>query len=190
MTNAVIEKLAPNLRSPIVNAPSTKAGRYLFRGELGLKYPDSVAGEIRPPLVKVDQVIFTTDGDSINFLACRGDTLAYLEDLIETTGSFLSPTGKYFFFASNVSLDKKFKLERGGATFYVLPLDEATVYNELLDVLYIERSDLKKLSSEAKVDAIAETAFTANFDGNFKLSTWEVATAEMGPTKVVENRPV
>jgi hypothetical protein len=76
-----------------------------------------------------------------------------------------------------------------GAMFYVLPIDEATVYNELLDLLYLERNDLKKLDTAAKLDAIADAAI--KFDITFDTITYSEGLALMGPVRNPnENRPV
>ena len=76
-----------------------------------------------------------------------------------------------------------------GATFYVLPIDEATVYNELLDLLYLERIDLKRLDSAGKVNKIAETAL--KFSDTFPTLSYEEGLAVMGPVRNPnENRPV
>jgi hypothetical protein len=190
MTNAVIQNLTGKLLSPIVNAPIGKGDRYAFRGELGLKFPASIAGEARPPEIKADQVIIAIEGDKIVLLALHLDTLAHLDLVIATLGEFLSPSGKFFIFAGNVDLSKKYQVSKGGFDFNVLPLDEATVYNELLDLLYLERGDLKKMSSEGKVDAILESAVKTSFSGNFPVIPYEQAIAELGPIKIKENRPV
>jgi hypothetical protein len=42
--------------------------------------------------------------------------------------------------------------------FYVLPIDESTVYNELLDLLYLEKTELKKLDTAGKTDRVADAA--------------------------------
>lgn len=176
------------LLSPTFSGPTRKADRYGFRGELGLKFPPSLAGEKRPPEIKADQVILAVEGEAVVFLTLHLDSLADLELVRETFGAALVPEGRYFIFAGNVDLAKKYRLELGGATFFVLPLDEATVYNEILDLLYVERGDLKKLGNDAKIDAIVEAA--AKFAGGFPLTPYPQALAEMGPVKVVENRPV
>jgi hypothetical protein len=73
--------------------------------------------------------------------------------------------------------------------FYVLPIDGATVYNELLDLLYIERNDLKKLDTAGKLDAIADKAL--KFTGTFEEITFQEGLKRMGPVRNPnENRPV
>ena len=73
--------------------------------------------------------------------------------------------------------------------FYVLPIDEGTVYNELLELLYLERNDLKKLDTAAKLDKIADAA--AKYDVTFDTITYAEGLTLMGPVRNPnENRPV
>jgi hypothetical protein len=188
MTTPLFSALEGKLLSPTFSGPTQKTNRYGFRGELGLKFPPSLAGEKRPPEVKADQVIFAAEGDSLVFLTLHIASLAHLDLVRETFGAALTPAGKYYIFAGNVDISKKYQIDIEGVTFYILPLDEATVYNEILDQLYLEKSDLKKLSNEGKIDAIVEAA--GNSRGGFSSTPYAQALAEMGPVKVADNRPV
>jgi len=181
-------KLGERLLSPIVDGPTKVAGRYAYRGEFALKLAPSTAGEKRPPEVKADQMILAADGDKLSFFACHVDSLAYLELVMENFGDLFTPTGRYFLFAGNIDISKKYLIDMGGIAFNVLPLDEATVYNELLDLFYLEKSDLKKMNGEEKVDAIVNAS--KGFNGKFPATPFAQAVAEMGPIKVAENRPV
>lgn len=181
-------KLGERLLSPIVDGPTKVAGRYAYRGEFALKLAPSTAGEKRPPEVKADQMILAADGDKLSFFACHVDSLAYLELVMENFGELFTPAGRYFLFAGNIDISKKYLIDMGGIPFNVLPLDEATVYNELLDLFYLEKSDLKKMNGEEKVDAIVNAS--KGFNGKFPATPFAQAVAEMGPIKVAENRPV
>lgn len=185
---SLFSSLDGKLLSPTFSGPTTRAQRFGFRGELGLKFPPSVAGEKRPPEIKADQVILAAEGDALSFLALHVDSLGHLDLVRETFAGALVPSGKYFIFAGNVDISKKYLLEFDGVPVHVLPLDEATVYNELLDLLYLEKNDLKKLSGEAKIDAIVDAA--SGYSGGFPRIDYALALAEMGPVKVAENRPV
>lgn len=180
--------LEGKLLSPTFSGPTQKANRFGFRGELGLKFPPSVAGEKRPPEIKADQVIFAAEGEQVVFLTLHLDSLGHLDLVRETFGSALTAGGKYFIFAGNVDISKKYQLDLDGITFYVLPLDEATVYNELLDLLYLDRGDMKRLAGEAKIDAIVQAAQSG--PSGFPATPYAQALAEMGPVKVADNRPV
>lgn len=178
------------LLSPVFKGAIGTAGRVGFRGEIALKFPHLMADEKRPPEIKLDQVMTVTDAGAttIPFLAGFAVSVEHLKLLCEVLGDKLSASGKYFFFAGNLDISKRYQIAYGGATFWVLPLDEATVYNELLELFHIERGDLKKLDTGGKLNAVAEAA--ARFNGKFEAISFDDAVKTMGPIKVKENRPV
>ena len=116
-------------------------------------------------------------------------SFAYLKEVAEVLGDTLSAGGKYFLFCNNIDLSKKYQVPYKGAMFYVLPIDESTVYNELLDLLYLEKNDLKKKDTAGKLDAVADAAL--KYDVTFDTITYEEGLALMGPVRNPnENRPV
>lgn len=177
------------LLSPVFKG-QTKPGYFGFRGEVALKFAQQFSDEARPPETRFDQVmIVTQEGDpTIQFLAGVALSLEHMKLLCEVLEGKLSPTGKYFFFAGNLPIDKKFQISYGGATFWVLPLDEATVYNELRDMFMIDRGDLKKMDTAGKLQIVADAA--ASFDEKFPEISYEEGLQVMGPIKIPENRPV
>jgi len=181
-------KQQERLLSAVFSGATQTAGRMGFRGELALKFAVSTAGEKRPPEIKAEQVLLTAEGADIGFLACFVDSLAYLQALVEVMGAFLVPEGKYFLFAGNIDISKRYTIDMGKLRFYVLPLDEATVYNELLELLYLERGDLKRLGNGEKLDVIATAA--AGFTGEFEPIPFAQGLQVMGEVKQPENRPV
>jgi hypothetical protein len=179
---------AERLLSPVCKGATKKAGRFGFRGEIALKLAESTAGEKRPPEVKTDQVFMTTEGDKVTFYASYVDSIESLGLIADMLEPWLAADGKYFVWASNIDLLKKYEVAMKGATFYAFPLDEGTVYNELLDLLYLEKGDLKKASMEEKLDILTDTA--KNYKGGLPKAGFEQVVAEMGPVKVYDNRPV
>lgn len=179
------------LLNSVLKAATHKPGRFGFRGDIALKFQVKKADEARPPEISSDQVIAVAQaGEStIPFLACFLLSFEYLKMLAEVLGDTLSPKGKYFLFVDNIDISKKYQCEYGGATFYILPIDESTVYNELLQLLYIDKGDLKKLDTAGKTDAVADKA--AGFSDSFPKITYEEGLALMGPVRnLYENRPV
>lgn len=178
------------LLSPVYKGETTKPGRFGFRGEVALEIQKALADEKRPPEIKLDQVMMVANAGeaTIPFMAGFAPSLAHLKLVCEHFGDTLSPTGKYFFFAGNLDISKKFQIAYGGATFWVMPLDEATVYNELLDMFRMEKSALKKLDTAGKLDAIADKA--ASFNEKWTAISFEEGLKIMGPIKIRENRPV
>ena len=167
-----------------------KPGVFGFRGEIALKFADKLSDEARPPEIKLDQVMMSAaaGAPTISFLAAFGLSLEYLRLLCEVLGDKLGADGKYFYFAGNLDISRKYQISYGGATFWVLPLDEATVYNELLDEFRIEKSDLKKLDTAGKLRVISDKA--TEFSETWTSIGFDEALKIMGPIKVKENRPV
>ena len=179
------------LLNSVLKGPTRKAGRIGFRGDLALKFQAKMADEARPPEISCEQVIAAAhEGEShVGFLAGFLLSFEYLALLAEVLGDALSPRGKYILFCDNIDISKRYQVEYGGASFYVLPIDEATVYNETLQLLYLEKNDLKKLDTAGKVDAIVDKAMS--FGPSFPKITFEEGCKLMGPVRnVYENRPV
>lgn len=175
----------------VFKGPTHTADRVGFRGDIALKFAQQFADEARPPEISMDQVIAAAhEGEQqIPFLTGFLLSFEYLKLLADVLGEALSPTGKYFLFCDNIDLSKKYQVQYGGATFYILPIDEATVYNELLELLYLEKTELKKFDTAGKVDAVADAAL--KFTGKFPEITFEEGLKLMGPIRnLYENRPV
>lgn len=179
------------LTNNVFKGPTSRPGRFGFRGDLALKFAAQFADEKRPPEITADQVIAAADPGQpcVTFLSGFLLSFEYLKLVAEGLGDLLSPHGRYILFCDNVDLSQRYCVDYGGANFHVLPIDEATVYNELLDLLRLEKSDLKKLDGGAKIDAIADAA--ARFTENFPRISYEQGLASMGPVRnMYENRPV
>lgn len=179
------------LFNPVYKGPLPTPGLYGFRGELALKFAPKLADEARPPEILAEQVMIVaeTGKPTIPFLCAYLLSFEYLKPLVEALGDALDASGKYFLFCNNIDLSKRYQVPFGGATFQVLPIDESTAYNELLELLYLEKSDLKRLDTGAKLDAIC-TAATA-WTGKAPQISYEEGLALMGPVRNPnENRPV
>lgn len=179
------------LLNAVLKGATRKPGRFGFRGELALRFAAKMADEARPPELSCDQVIAVAQaGDrKLPFFAGYLLSFEHLLDVAETLGDTLSAGGKYFLFCNNIDLSKKYQVPLKGAMFYVLPIDEATVYNELLELLYLEKGELKKLDTAGKTDAVADAAL--KFDVTFDTITYEEGLKLMGPVRNPnENRPV
>jgi hypothetical protein len=179
------------LLNSVLKGPTKKAGRIGFRGDIALKFAAKRADEARPPEISSDQVIAVANVGEPHLAFLTGFLLSfeYLSLLADVLGDLLAPAGKYFLFVDNIDISKKYQVEYGGATFYILPIDESTVYNELLQLLYIEKTELKKLDTAGKTDAIADKA--ATFSASFPKISYEEGLALMGPVRnIYENRPV
>lgn len=179
------------LLNPVLKAPTHQAGRFGFRGELALRFAPKLADEARPPELTCDQVMAIANAGQKHIPFFCGWLLSFesLKDLAEALGDTLSAGGKYFVYCDNIDLSKKYQVPYKGALFYVLPILESTVYNEMLELLYLEKNDLKKKDTAGKLDAVANAAL--KFDVTFDTITYEEGLKLMGPVRNPnENRPV
>jgi hypothetical protein len=137
------------LLNSVLKGATHQPGRFGFRGDIALKFQAKLADEARPPEVSAEQVIAVAHAGEPHLAVLAGFLLS-LESLKlvgEVLGELLAPQGKYFFFVDNIDISKKYSIDYAGVTFHILPIDEATVYNELLELLYLEKTELKKLDT-------------------------------------------
>ncbi|MEK8033368.1 hypothetical protein AACH06_21325 [Ideonella sp. DXS29W] len=179
------------LLNSVLKGATKKPGRVGFRGDIALKFAAKMADEARPPEISSDQVIAAAHaGDGhIAFFAGFLLSFEYLALLADVLGDGLSPQGRYFVYCDNIDLSTRYHVDYGGATFHVLPIDEATVYNEILELLYLEKNELKRLDTAGKVDAIVDKAM--GFAQSFPKISYEEGLKRMGPVRdLYANRPV
>ena len=179
------------MQNPVFKAATGETGRFGFRGEIAIKFTPPHGDAPRPAELTADQVIAVAqEGKSgIDFMAAYLLSFESLKPLADAMGPTLNAEGKYFLFCDNIDFSKRYQVPYSGVTFYVLPLSESTVYNEILDLLSLERSDLKRLDSAGKVNRIADSAM--KFSGTFPSMSYEEGLSLMGPVRNPnEGRPV
>ncbi|HET7544781.1 MAG TPA: hypothetical protein VFK05_33165 [Polyangiaceae bacterium] len=178
------------LLNSMVHSPSSKApSRTLYRGDLAVKFAPTTEREKKPPELKVEQVLLAEDAGTLQFFAAYMLSFESLGPLAEVLGDSLTPDGKYFAYCNNIDLSSTYEVPMGKATFYVFPLDESSVFNELHELLKLDRNTLKKLGVVEKVDAIASAAL--KFNKRYERISYERGLELMGPVRDPgENRPV
>ncbi|AMA60231.1 hypothetical protein [Bradyrhizobium sp. CCGE-LA001] len=179
------------LLNAVLKAGTTKPGRFGFRGDIALKFQTQVADEKRPPDYSIEQVLtIAQEGEStIPVLAGYLHSLAYLSDVVDVLDHALSPEGRYFIFCNNIDLLAKYQIELGDIIFNVLPCDESTVWKELLDLIGIDKNDIKNLNAGGKLDYVLDAAKSLHI--SYDQISYEAGLERMSPVKNRnENRPV
>ena len=179
------------LLNAVFKGPTTKPGRFGFRGEIALMFQTQVADEKRPPDYSIEQVLTVVDEGkpTIPVLVGYLHSFAYFGDLIKVMGDLLSPSGTYLLFCNNIDLLAKYRVSVNGITFQVLPCDESTVWKEVLDLMSIDKNDIKKLDSAGKLDYVLDAV--AGLDASYEPISIEQGLELMEPVKNRnENRPV
>ena len=179
------------LLNAVLKSPTTKPGRFGFRGDIALKFQAQVADEKRPPDFSIEQVFtIAKEGETtIPILAGYLHSFAYLEAVTEVLEGLLSPGGTYYMYCNNIDLLAKYRVTLGGVTFSILPCDESTVWKEMLELMSIDKNDIKKLDTAGKLDYLLDAAVSV--ETKYESITYEQGLALMEPVKNRnENRPV
>ena len=179
------------LLNAVFKGPTTKPGRFGFRGDIALKFQTQLADEKRPPEFSMEQVLTVVqEGEStIPILVGYIHSFAYLSTLSEVLDGLLTPGGTYFVFCNNIDLLAKYRVTIKGITYFVLPCDESTVWKEMMDLMSIDKNDVKKLNTAGKLDHLLDAAI--GFSENYEAISFEEGVARMEPVKNRnENRPV
>lgn len=156
-----------NLEWQILFNGATGAFAYAYRGSLVVT-PGKVISDDRtlPPKEVIKQVILATNSDKIDFLACEVTSIDTFESFFEKYAPYFSSEGKYLLFICDINAKGKFVHQ--GITFYAYPLDESSVWNELLDFADLPKADLKKLSDKEKIDTIVKETLRTNLKNTDK----------------------
>lgn len=134
-------------------------GKAGYRGDLILVRGKLVGDKEMPPEVTAKQCV-AAGTDSFEFFAGSLEKVEHIKALLDAHGSILPESGKYFLFIINA--DQKMNVFYEGRTFHVYPLDESTVWNEMLDIAGLEKSDFKGLGGGEKVAMLANSAAKEN----------------------------
>lgn len=179
------------LLNAMLKSPTTKPRRFGFRGDVALKFQQQLADEKRPPEFSIEQVLtFARAGEpTIPILVGYLHSFEYLGVASEVLDGLVSEDGSYFFFCNNVDLLSKYCITLKGITYRVLPCDKSTVWKEILELVDIDKNDIRKLDTAGKLDYVLDAALGRVF--KFEVITYEEGLARMEPVKNRnENRPV
>jgi hypothetical protein len=110
----------------------------------------------KPPELLLRQTAILADSEKFIFVSGLFDELQHVPVFIEKYKSALTPETLALFFVENIATPMMLELE--GVTFKFVPYKEGMVWNETLELLYIEKADLKGQSAEDKVVTVYEAA--------------------------------
>ena len=145
-------------------APTHASGRFGFRGEIAITLD---------PLSNLEAVFAAAEGDdaALSFLAGSLTSYKQLPALVEAVGANLKPDGKYFIYVSDLERASRYSISFNGVPLTVLPIDDTSVYNELIDFLYLDKTKMKKFDTAQKIDSIVDAAI--NYDRTYEAISYE-----------------
>jgi hypothetical protein len=180
------------LHDAVLKEALPRAGTFGFRGDIALVFQEQFADEARPPEYCVEQVLAVTDVATGKIPVMVGylHNFAWLSDVGTVLGDLFEPTGTYVFFANNMDFLKKYRIAlTSDIMCYVLPLDESTVWKETLELVNVDKNDIKKLNGGEKLEYVLDKV--AAFKADYPQISYEEGVALMEPVRNRnENRPV
>lgn len=152
----------------VLGATST-SDLFAFRGDLILKEGEMRAGSDRaqdrkPPEFLLHQAAILTSSDKLVFVSGLLYELSTLALFVDKFKDDLTADTLVLLYVENIS--EKMVVEYDGFKYQLLPYVEGMVWNEMLEELYVEKSDLKGQSAEDKVVVAYDAAkdFTIKSD--------------------------
>ncbi len=142
----------------LVNGQTNTAGVYAYRGDLVLKLGalrEGTTHDFKPPEALLIHSALIVEKDKIKFINGLLPKLELLPLLVEKYKDDIAEDCIALIYVENIS--KALQVELEGIAYKLLPFKQGLVWNEILEELYIEKSELKGQSAEEKV-AIAYAA--------------------------------
>lgn len=152
------------------------SGRFGYRGALVITEGKVLSADKQlPPKATLKQAIMTANDSTIEFVSGELETLDHFVPFVEKYKDYLSKDGINILYI--IDLDKDVKVTYEGFTFYAFVLDESSVWNELLELADLPKSELKRLDAAEKIDAVADAVKDA------RISLPEVSADEFAALK-------
>ncbi|PLY05054.1 MAG: hypothetical protein C0625_13535 [Arcobacter sp.] len=134
-----------------------------YRGALIIEEGKQISPDrVLPPKIQARQVIMISD-EKIKFFSCELESFNHFLPMFERYKEFFSPEGMNLLYVTDLDGNGTFEYE--GIKFTAVMLDESSVWNELLEVAALEKSEMKRLKKqEEKIEALYAELLTADVE--------------------------
>ncbi len=130
-------------------------GLHGYRGALIVEEGKALSPDRKlPPKIQARQVIMISDSEVIKFFACELESFNDFAPMFEKYKDYFSLNSLNLLYVTDLEGNGTFEYE--GVKFTAFILDESSVWNELLELASLEKGDMKKLSSEEKIETLYE----------------------------------
>jgi hypothetical protein len=153
------------LLKPILKADSHVEGRFGFCGDISYDNPETILKDVF--------TVAESGKPAIGFLAGSIKEYETLPKLVETFGDALDGEGKYLVYVADIPLGCRWYMPIGAAKIFVVSFDETSVYNELIDIFYVDKVKLKKYDTSAKLDALADVGLKYSSVSDYQAISYE-----------------
>lgn len=142
-------------------------GLHGYRGALIVEAGKQLSPDRQlPPKIQARQVIMISD-NKIKFFACELESFNHFAPMFEKFKDYFTPDGLNILYVTDLDADGTFEYE--GIKFTAFMLDESSVWNELLELANLDKSDMKKLKkNEEKIEKLYEELLETDIEEDSK----------------------
>lgn len=142
---------------------SLSDGLHGYRGALIVEAGKQLSADRQlPPKIQARQVIMIS-GDTIKFFACELESFNHFVPMFEKFKEFFTPDSLNILYVTDLDADGTFEYK--GIKFTAFMLDESSVWNELLELADLDKSDMKQLKkNEEKIEKLYEELVDADVE--------------------------
>jgi hypothetical protein len=137
--------------------PTGQPGLQAFRGDFVVLEGElnTSAGKRAPPKALIKQAVVLAD-EKLRMVAGNFASVDELPELITRFKDDMAPECVLIFFIDNLAESCQVEIE--GKRFVLIQFHQGVLWNELTELFYIEKADMKGLSSEDKVVVLYEAS--------------------------------
>ena len=143
-------------------------GLYGYRGAMIVEEGKALSPDRKlPPKIQARQVIMVNEGKKIKFFTCELESFNDFKPMFEKYGQFFDSDSINVLYVTDLEGEGTFEYE--GVKFTAFALDESSVWNEILELADLEKSDMKSLKKqEEKIEKVYEEILEANVEEESK----------------------
>lgn len=160
---------------------TTTSGKYGFRGDLIVKHGsmNEAANKRNPPEAIIKEGVILADDDKLLMVVGNLSDVLELPEFIERFTPELADDCRPVFYIDN--LKESCVIDVDGRTYTLISFASGMIWNELLDLCYLEKSDLKGQKPEDKIVTVYEAL--KSYKPKFPQSTLEDVIANRTDNK-------
>lgn len=134
-----------------MNFKETEGSYSSYRGDLVLELGEvgDASGHRKPPEATIKNTIVLAEGDKIKLYVGSLDDLALLPKVLDYYQADFAPDVKVLLFVVNIA--KPLVIEKDGLGIIAISMQEGLIWNELIDLVALEKGDFKGQSPTGKI---------------------------------------
>ena len=143
---------------------SLNEGMHGYRGAIIIEEGKQISADRKlPPKIQAKQVIMISKDDKIKFFACELESFNDFKPMFDKYKQFFDSNSINVLYVTDLDGNGTFEYE--DIKFTAFMLDESSVWNELLDLASLEKSDMKQFKKQdQKVEKLYDELLTTSID--------------------------